>query len=282
MPLSLEEELTTPLEWSEYSLKKMADWEEENILQPIGLTHKTYSSARMTFRDKSAQCHWMIPNSANEDFTFGIECLPESLTYLATDNGVSLRQQYDKQDIVELCELLTDACLLIRNTSPPLRFSAVKLLRCVHLLNSPGDEYDVSFSLPGLPNSIFLSVPPASDPVAALRLAEAITHEVLHLQLSLVEHFSKLVDPDARTVLAYAPWRREQRPLDGVLHGLFVFRSLELFWETFAVKHSGAYQDFALGRVEEIKTQINSVQVPTKATLTRFGSNLFNRLKFGR
>lgn len=93
------------------------------------------------------------------------------------------------------------------------------LIRTIHRLEAPPD-YDISHSDPALPYSIFLSIPPPSA-TAAVRLAESILHEAMHLQLSLVEGEAPLVANRDRE--GWSPWLARERPAQGLLHGLYVF-----------------------------------------------------------
>ena len=58
------------------------------------------------------------------------------------------------------------------------------IVNSLHVIESAGYETDVSFSYPSVPFSVFVSIPPNQSVVTELRLAEAILHEAMHLQLS--------------------------------------------------------------------------------------------------
>lgn len=120
------------------------------------------------------------------------------------------------------------------------------LVRRVHLLQPENPDYDINFSYPTLPFSVFVSVPAEPSQGVRWRLAEALVHEAGHLQLSLLERVVPLVTECSTTF--YAPWRREQRPLRGVLHGLYVF-GLIAEW----MRSSGAPADAVRKRIAEIR-----------------------------
>jgi HEXXH motif-containing protein len=104
------------------------------------------------------------------------------------------------------------------------------VLECVQellVLDAPDEWYDVSHSEPRWPNLIFVSLPPPT-PVGDVRLAEAIVHEAMHLNLSFLEHRTQLVAEDRQL---FSPWRLGPRPAAGVLHGVYVFASLLRFFE---------------------------------------------------
>lgn len=100
-------------------------------------------------------------------------------------------------------------------------------VRHIHVITAPRD-YDISHSEPFWEDRIFVSVPERCDGVGAVRLAENIIHEAMHLHLTAFEDVTPLVkDPPFET---YSPWRESNRPLTGVLHGLFVFACLREYF----------------------------------------------------
>lgn len=104
---------------------------------------------------------------------------------------------------------------------PELADTVGQLARRVHLLVPSDDAYDVNFSEPELPFSVFVSIPRRPLEHMRWRVAEAIVHEAGHLQLSLVERIVPLIaSPQAQH---YSPWRKAARSVSGVLHGLYVF-----------------------------------------------------------
>ena len=122
-----------------------------------------------------------------------------------------------KSSALDILACAFDAILAV----PELADSVAQLARRIHLLVPSDDAYDVNFSEPDLPFSVFVSIPlrPMGD--IRWRLAEAIIHEACHLQLSLVECQVPLIaSPQAQH---YSPWRKSARSLGGVLHGLYVF-----------------------------------------------------------
>ena len=269
--------LATPIAWHETSVETLAKWAETEVLEPFGLNFGTYGSARMYCRDRHLPREWAFRPPLVPGLLFGLEKLPTALAHLATKNGVSLKKICDLNE-ENVRSVLGSSCKLIRELAPELFLSVRILLRSLHVLESPGKDYDVSFSLPCLPNSIFISIPQTSEPNSVSRLTEAIVHELLHLQLSLVERICPLVRSDAEQEFAYLPWRDERRPLGGVIHGLFVFRGVEMLWIRATKNHLGHVFDFAKDRVEEIRRQCSLVKPKEYRSLTSFGQKIFLRL----
>jgi HEXXH motif-containing protein len=125
------------------------------------------------------------------------------------------------------------------------------------LLRAPEDTYDVSHSEPRWANRVFISVPPVS-PLQDLRVVEALVHEAMHLNLTNLERCTPLVT-DARTL--GSPWRAELRPVSGVLHGLYVFCCILLFFQRFgqAARLDSTRTKYVEHRLADIATQIGSI-----------------------
>ncbi|MGZ5486551.1 MAG: aKG-HExxH-type peptide beta-hydroxylase, partial [Nitrososphaeraceae archaeon] len=62
-----------------------------------------------------------------------------------------------------------------------------------------------------------------------LRVAEAILHEAMHLQLTLIEQFvPMIIETDEKH---FSPWKNEYRHPRGVLHAIYVFCVIKQFFE---------------------------------------------------
>lgn len=94
------------------------------------------------------------------------------------------------------------------------------LTRSIHLLRAPID-HDISHSSPHLPFSVFVSIPEPTERDASLRIAESLVHESMHLQLTLLDSVEPLVSTSGTS--GYSPWKQEIRPVEGLLHGIYVF-----------------------------------------------------------
>ena len=165
--------------------------------------------------------------------------------------------------------------------APGLRATVAAYLRSVHVLQPPGTEIDVSYSDPDMPFSVFLSIP-GPGVHAALRLAESLVHECMHLHLTLIEAVLPLVD-DVRAS-TFSPWMRRPRPLRGVLHGLYVFSAIDLFLRI--LEHGGSLGPheaaFVARRRRQIAGEIGQVDLPALAAgLTGDGRTLVERLLRG-
>ncbi len=64
-----------------------------------------------------------------------------------------------------------------------------------------------------------------------LFVAEMLLHEFCHNKLRLLQEVVPLIsDKYLNQSIFYSPWRDEPRPIDGLMHGLYVFNSIADFW----------------------------------------------------
>lgn len=201
---------------------------------------------------------------------------PELLRYSA-ERGLELASEAaDTDRAVDLIEAA------LGDVIGPYTFleSAVSELawRC-HIVLAPGDNYDVSFSDPAIPFSIFLSAPAQGERSSILRVAENLIHETMHLQLTLFENVSPLVD-SASTWSMYSPWKNGKRPAQGVLHGIYVFCVLRWMWRQISLTtRNGTDRDFAIRRISEIDEEVATVRALEESpALTKVGEHFLHRL----
>ena len=151
--------------------------------------------------------------------------------------GSAMAQRYDPLGVSPLdndaliasAGVRLEEALALIATVPGMSSAVEYLVQSVHLIPTDGPEYDASYSDPDVPFSIFLGIHSGNGTVDRLRLAESIVHETMHLQLTLIESVVPLVSSD--TTSGYSPWQGRQRPAQGLLHGLYVFRCIQDFLE---------------------------------------------------
>ncbi|HXB67813.1 MAG TPA: HEXXH motif-containing putative peptide modification protein [Candidatus Acidoferrales bacterium] len=162
---------------------------------------------------------------------------------------------------------------------PFLRCAVSELVWRCHIVLAETKDCDVSFSDPAVPFSIFVSAPPEGADSSILRVAESVIHETMHLQLTLFESLVPLVDI-ASLFSMYSPWKQENRPAQGVLHGLYVFSVLRWMWlRKSQTTGNRIDRDFASRRVAEIDEQVSAVRSLEKSpALTEAGRRLLDQL----
>lgn len=159
-----------------------------------------------------------------------------------------------------------NAALGIFQSIPLVHSFISKIVKSIQILCSDNAETDISYSHPDIPFSIFFSLCEDKSDIADIRVAESILHEAMHLKLTLIEHIIPLVKPYSKEVY-FSPWRSENRPIRGVLHGLFVFRAIYDFYILLQKKNpSGAVQQFLKKRIWQINKDmgvlLNFVESP--------------------
>lgn len=154
--------------------------------------------------------------------------------YLETPNTATLNGFYAEHGLVplNLRELVENqaatklkSALNILAEIPECIDCIASLVNCIQVVASEGPDYDTSYSHPDLPFTLFVSVCENDSMTSNIRVAEGILHEAMHLKLSLIQEHVRLIQR-GNTETYYSPWRQEQRPLNGVLHGIFVFRAV--------------------------------------------------------
>lgn len=200
----------------------------------LGLERAAYGTARVLHRNPEGPRRvvaTVAPPSGGTAVSDGIpvEVLPESVT--PRFGGSDMRFFSDWEILDSGLLGCVKQALELLSAVPTVVATVCSLVRALHLIDAKDDEVDVSFSEPDLPFSAFVSVPGSSAVGGTLRVAEALLHEAMHLQLTLVEAIVPLVR-DTTDNAYFSPWRNEYRTARGVLHALYVFRVIDAFLST--------------------------------------------------
>ena len=148
-----------------------------------------------------------------------------SLTVLPRDPGFASR--------VEV------ALSLLQRAWPAAAALVLSRTRIVVPMVEPGM---VSFSSARRPGASWINI--RSRP--AVRLAEDLLHEAVHMRLHDLEEVAPLVRSrqgagrDGEEPVFYSPWRREWRPLRGILHACCTFVAGALLFEALLAASEGA------------------------------------------
>ncbi len=247
-----------------------------------GITPDTYGTARVLAKSPNAERHAVAEVSTGS--TAG---LVQTRAIFEILDGESARR-YEELDLTfadpsdirssNVLQTLREAIVLVHFV-PSLGVTVARLVRSIHVLRAPGPEYDVSHSDPEVPFSIFLSIPAASSPNSAIRVAESLIHEAMHLQLTLVESVIPLTTVSGERF--YSPWLKKPRPANGILHGLYVFRAIDEWFQSLLCCGVGDEnaERHIVRRREPIADEINTLNgIEESAALTRTGRVLATRL----
>jgi HEXXH motif-containing protein len=134
-------------------------------------------------------------------------------------------EEFKKLPVLQCLQESLEVLALI----PSIYETVSNLVTCLHIIRPEDDEFDISYSLPTIPFSIFVSVPSKRMTNDVFRVAEAILHEAMHLQLTLIEKVEPLIIETDETY--FSPWKNELRHPRGVLHAIYVFCVIRQFFE---------------------------------------------------
>ncbi len=248
----------------------------ESLHRDLGLAPATYGTERVLSRNLSAPREVITtlktcPATCATAPAFSIEALTQEFAAQYQKQGVTF---YAPDEILHttILSCIEDALVIIKQV-PSLMKSVATLVRSLLVLRPVDEDHDVSFSEPHIPFSIFVSVPEKRIANDGLRVAEAIVHEAMHLQLTLIERVLRLVNNDAGQY--FSPWRREFRSANGILHGLYVFSVVDAFLNDTRLMLPIKTQTIhhLINRREEIQRQIAELQSFHKSQrLTELGS----------
>ena len=160
---------------------------------------------------------------------------------------------------------------------PSLAETISALVRVVHIIYSPDADIDISHSDPAVPFSVFVSIPISDRDNSPMRLAESIVHEAMHLQLSLIEAVVPIVVETQSK--SWSPWQRTPRPIQGVIHGIYVFLVIDQFIGAIAGLNCVRCAQHLTRRRREIRAELlEAAPVCQSNDLTLFGKKLLQRL----
>ena len=218
-------------------------------------TWQHYSTSRLLDGSDPRIVHRSEYSKLQDGFDIQVELLPDNLTERWQRSGLRFATLAEIGDM-NFRQVLECSLGMIRQVDPILG-TVAGMCRSLHVLKTSGWGFDCSSSDPLLPFSIFVSCPMAREVNRVERLAESIVHEALHLQLSLVETIEPLIIQCRGAKGLYSPWKDEWRPVQGVLHGVYVFGNLRYFWKCIGAQFSTC-SSFTEARVKDIDDQLAS------------------------
>lgn len=288
--VSLEEKVVTALSnpnsylWFPDLTQDLVTAGLKRLEERLNISEFNYGTARVMLEDpnQGVDIAFQIPvRFDNQQTLIPIEMLPSEVVkeykkkeveFYSTSDFVS-----DQNGKVEMFECLNDAFEIIKQV-PHLFRTVISLVKSIHLLQTDSDEYDISFSDPNIPFSIFVSIPRFNTKVNALRVAEAVIHEAMHLQLTLIEKTIPLIKINKKN--HYSPWKKEFRTTQGISHAIYVFQVINKFYELLLAQNHSDFElnQFMKTRQKKITKEISQIQISLiLPDLTETG-RLFNQL----
>lgn len=245
-----------------------------DLQDACGLYRSDYGTARVLAADAKAPRHDVSHLTLPKEFQAATPIVVERLAGDALeryeDLGLDLRGPNWSQAPVLTGRLRAAFRRLAEVPQAAAAIGAV--LSTVHVATPEDPDYDVSYSDPAVPFSIFVGVFPSELPNGDLRLAEGILHECMHLQLTMIERALPMVaGADARQ---FSPWQGTMRPAQGILHGLYVFRVIQDFFQTMLANGQGsqnvrAYLERRIATIDEEVSELTDF--PRNPDLTADG-----------
>jgi hypothetical protein len=231
---------------------------------PVGCD-RAYGTARWLAQDPHHPCHVAGQIS--------IGCHPVAVEILAPNEEALFSLPFESTPGESELSALKAAGQIL-GTECTVADTVGSLVRVVHVLKA-SSEMDMSHSDPRLPFSVFVSVPPADERDAILRLAESLLHEAMHLQLTLIEGVLPLVADERMS--GFSPWQSGERPVRGLLHGLYVFAVITQVLHRFAGQLPEAMA-YATRRAYEIANEVSQLS-REQPGLTGYGRALWSRCR---
>ncbi len=166
-------------------------------------------------------------NSTKPLQSISIYPIPEEIVAMYSYSGAKpyLFEMLQNSTVLQCLQESLDILAAI----PTVYETVSNLVTCLHIFQPEDDDFDISYSLPNIPFSIFVSVPSKRMKNDVLRVAEAILHEAMHLQLTLIEQCVPMIIETDESY--FSPWKNEQRHPRGVLHAIYVFCVIKQFFE---------------------------------------------------
>ncbi len=248
-----------------------------SVAESTALTRDTYGTARYLAGDASVPRDDVTSVSLPAAFAapglIAVEMLHGDARRRYADLGLDLYTN-GALDVRLVRGRLVDALNQLAEV-PQAAVAVGTVLAVLHVAKPKRPEYDVSYSDPLLPFSIFVGIDVTEQANDDLRLAEGILHECMHLQLTLIEETVTMVSGSGER--HYSPWTGTMRPSQGILHGLYVFRVLQDFHRKLLERGSLTPDErtYLARRIDTIEKEVVAVgDLAASSDLTEAGRRL--------
>lgn len=144
--------------------------------------------------------------------------------------------------------------------------------------NDPKNKYP-NFAIATLKKTIFLSIDLLTE--HEIFIAECIIHEYSHCELHLVQDTILFTNIENNILEYYSPWRKDPRPLLGVIHAIYISHEIINFYHSYLQNKENSREETILvkNKVEIIIHQILIALKQIKQNqLTDFTKELLNSI----
>lgn len=256
--------------WFPELTENLVSYGWQQLYEKHGLSSKNYSTEAVL--NKGLTSHPVEPIVTVKPFEkalppINIYPTPDKIASMYADSGAKPYTAEELQNSTIL-QCLQEALDILAEI-PTIYETVSYLTASLHLIKPEDDVFDISFSLPDIPFSIFVSVPSKRMSNDALRVAEAVLHEAMHLQLTLIEQCVPLViETDEKY---FSPWKNEYRHPRGVLHAIYVFRVINDFFDILKNKK------FSNDKLLYLSTRCNQILMEIKNVSGLLNSPYFTK-----
>jgi len=131
----------------------------------------------------------------------------------------------DTTEAIDLAQLIAKSFDLINTVSPDIASRILSMTKFFVPLIARDPTESHSLTSNRLIGVIFMS--PSGDEIYG---AEKIIHEFHHLELHMLMETHQFVKINSNENVFYSPWRDDPRPIEGLLHALYVFSEVYYFY----------------------------------------------------
>lgn len=128
-------------------------------------------------------------------------------------------------------KVLTEAWSLIAKAAP-LLLEEIQLGVQIIVPVCSTEDVHLSASYHEAPGLITMSWTPEN-----VMIAEALVHEYHHQKLNALMNIDPLIEDPEELAIYYSPWRKDPRPLRGLLHAAFTFQAIVEFYNNLMDSH---------------------------------------------
>ncbi|WP_214104559.1 HEXXH motif domain-containing protein [Acrocarpospora catenulata] len=118
---------------------------------------------------------------------------------------------------------LTEAWSLLRTGHPATAAEVAAAISVVTPIEAPGKGLNSATA-----REVFGTIA-MSEPPDAVTTASTLAHEIQHAKLTALQEVVQLTEP-GHTTRYYAPWRKDPRPVYGLLQGVYAYLGVTAFW----------------------------------------------------
>jgi hypothetical protein len=220
------------------------------------------STKKLLLRNKEQVAEFKISCIQDRD----VIVLPKISNSMTVDNLDDIYQRADRigyeyqnlssENICKWKTALEKSLNCIDNVSKELIFEIEALISVAIPVVSPQSDIHLSSSSSEIIGSFYISY--SED---TFILSEAIVHEYHHNKLNLILCLDSILIDNFKKRKYYSPWRKDARPLIGLLHGCFAFWGVASYWGKYLEVHKNTNSLEAEISTDRLKHRLENLLV---------------------